>query len=158
LLNAVNLRDLLANAVQGIFETMLSTKTQILESDALLPKEGQRIVGSVGFAGKASGAVYLDFGEEWARLITATMLRMKCEEIIDVDHIYDTIGELSNMVGGNIKSQLCDSGLPCLLTIPSVTRGSDFHVAQVVGVRHEYFLFGCLQYRAQAGVVIKIDE
>jgi CheY-specific phosphatase CheX len=37
--------------------------------------------------------------------------------------VNDVIGELLNMIVGSVKSRLCDSGVLCVLTIPSVMRG-----------------------------------
>ena len=38
------------------------------------------------------------------------------------------IGELSNMIGGDLKSRLCDAGFECELSIPSITSGKDFNI------------------------------
>jgi len=50
------------------------------------------------------------------------------------------IGELSNMIGGDLKSRLCDAGLPCQLSIPSITSGSDFKIESRGWVRSERFV------------------
>ena len=38
----------------------------------------------------------------------------------------DVIGELSNMVVGNFKSNLCDAGLTCKLRPPAISRTDVF--------------------------------
>ncbi|MEN9575235.1 MAG: Chemotaxis phosphatase CheX [Verrucomicrobiota bacterium] len=47
--------------------------------------------------------------------------------------IDDVIGELSNMVVGNFKSNLCDAGLNCKLSPPAISRTSDFSLRTAPG-------------------------
>ena len=56
------------------------------------------------------------------------MLGISESEVDAGEMVTDAIGELSNMVAGYVKSRLCDSGLPCTLTIPSVVRGQELSV------------------------------
>jgi CheY-specific phosphatase CheX len=158
-LDAVNLREILITSVYRIFETMLSVKIQILESeDALPPKDRPSIVGCVRFVGRAKGSVYFEVSEESARFVAAAMLHMKRGEVPGVSSINDTVGELSNILGGNIKAQLCDAGLSCSLTIPSITRGNNARISPAGGGRRECCVFAFHQYRGRAEVVVRIDS
>jgi chemotaxis protein CheX len=42
--------------------------------------------------------------------------------------VNDAVGEIANMVVGNLKSRLADRGLNCILTIPSIVRGNNFRI------------------------------
>jgi len=53
---------------------------------------------------------------------------------------------LTNMITGNVKSQLCDAGFNCSLSIPSVVRGDKITVASksaAMSVRNQYQCEGC---------------
>lgn len=80
------------------------------------------IVGSVGFVGAVHGVVYLQLTTRFASQLTARMLQMP-EPELDDDMVNDAIAEVSNMVVGAVKSNLCDRGDTCVLTIPSIVRG-----------------------------------
>ena len=67
------------------------------------------------------------------------MLGMQVEEIEDESEVHDVIGELSNMIAGDIKSRLCDIGLNCELSIPSTTSGTDFTIESMGWDRFERF-------------------
>jgi chemotaxis protein CheX len=84
--------------------------------------DGQ-IIGSVGFIGEATGIIYLYANMSFAKTLTGRMLGISEPEVDDGEMVTDAVGELSNMVVGHVKSRLCDSGLACTLTIPSVVRG-----------------------------------
>ncbi|MFP4087840.1 MAG: chemotaxis protein CheX [Desulfobacteraceae bacterium] len=140
-LDTLDLKSFIAKSVYGVFDTMLSMPVEASERDFQQTDAGRRIVGSVGFAGKVLGNVSIHVNEEFSRLITAAMLGMEVEEIEGDEEIHDVIGELSNMVGGEIKSRLCDEDLNCELSIPSITSGSDFRTETKGWERHERFVF-----------------
>ena len=49
------------------------------------------------------------------------------EEVGDPE-VNDVIGELCNMIGGTLKSNLCDAGFSCQLSLPAVLRGADLQI------------------------------
>ncbi len=149
----LNLRDFVSKAVVNVFSTMLSMQIELLPSDKDVTLPGQRVVGAVGFAGKAMGVVYIHVTDDFAKAIAGKLLGMKPEELNGSAEVNDVIGEVSNMVGGNLKSSLCDSGLTCALTIPSITRGGDFQVESLDGGRQERFAF---KYQDQ-NVLVHLD-
>jgi len=140
-LETMDLKSFITNSVYGVFDTMLSMPIEASDQDCQQTQDGKRIVGSVGFAGKVLGNVSIHVNEDFARLITAAMLGMELDEIEADEEIHDVIGELSNMVGGDIKSRLCDEDLQCELSIPSITSGSDFRTETKGWERHERFVF-----------------
>jgi chemotaxis protein CheX len=137
----LNLAAMVENAVRNVFSTMLSMDVEKLSADGGADVEGYKITGCVGFAGEASGVVCIEMKDDFAKLITGAMLGEDPSEVQVPDEINDVIGEMCNMVGGNLKSRFCDSGLPCVLTIPSITHGSDFRIGQMSGARKERFFF-----------------
>jgi len=154
-INTMDLRGFIAGAMDEVFDTMLSMDLELTDEAAQEDVDGERIVGSVGFAGKAVGSVSIQVNEVFARSITAAMLGMEEDEIDGDEEIHDVIGELSNMVGGDLKSRLCDGGFVCELTIPSITRGRDFRTEIKGWERHERIVFRCQEQAALVDVYIK---
>ena len=136
----IDLREFIINAMNEVFEMMLSMSLNVVDESSVIPLNGDKLMGSVSFAGKASGSINIHIGGIFAKTITAKMLGMTTDEIESNEEIHDVIGETSNMVGGSLKSRLCDSGFPCALSIPSVTSGGSFHVESKDWQFHEKIL------------------
>jgi CheY-specific phosphatase CheX len=149
-INSLDLKGHISNAIIDVFEAMLSMDVEFPDTSPNFPMDGPQIVGSVSFAGKAMGSINLRLGEDFARLITAAMLDMDEDEIEGDEEIHDVVGELSNMIGGDLKSRLCDAGLTCKLSIPTITSGREFRVEPKGWARHESFVFN---YKTQTGLV-----
>ncbi len=115
---------MLTESVSEVLNTMFSIEAR-RAPDGIVPATGEPfVVGSVGFTGEANGVVYLHVSVPFARQLTSRMLGLTEAEIEGDEMVNDVIGELSNMIVGAVKSRLCDSGLPCLLTIPTIVRGT----------------------------------
>ena len=104
------------------------------------------------------GNVNILVANNFARLMTAEMLGMETKEIESEEEVFDVIGELCNMVGGDIKSRLCDSGFTCELSIPSVTSGNDLKIESMGWDRCECFGFKCRKNTALVQVYMKTAE
>jgi chemotaxis protein CheX len=135
--NMFDLKEFIIRSMSEVFDKMLSMSLNVVEESSIIPLNGNKIVGSVSFAGKASGNINIHIGGNFAKTITAKMLGMKVDEIESEEEIHDVIGETSNMVGGNLKSRLCDSGFPCELSIPSITSGGGFNIESKDWQHHE---------------------
>ena len=112
-------------------------------------------MGSVSFAGELLGSICIHVSHGFARFITAAMLGIKPEAIQSDEEINDVIGEMSNIVGGSLKSRFCDSGLPCELSIPSITSGSNFHIESMSWARRERYVFCNKEHAGIVEVFIK---
>ena len=139
--NNMDLRAVIVEAVTDIFDLMLSSDLELLDYYEPKRKLGNDFVGSVGFAGDVSGVISIGIKESTARLFTSIMLDMDPDELDGTEEIRDVIGELGNMLGGRLKSEFCNSGLPCVLAIPSVTHGKDFRVIPLKGATQESLFF-----------------
>lgn len=151
----LDLKASIRTAVLEVFDTMLSMELTDLEDSRDITENGSRIVGTVSLAGDVLGNVNLHVGEAFARCLTAGMLGMALEEVDSEEEIHDVIGELSNMIGGNLKSKLCDAGLPCDLSIPSITSGRDFHIESKGWALNERLVFGHAEHVAMIQAFIK---
>ncbi|HEV7823467.1 MAG TPA: chemotaxis protein CheX [Mycobacteriales bacterium] len=77
------------------------------------------VAASVSITGGWSGHVVFGCSESASRIAAAHLLMMSEDELADAD-IADAVGELANMIGGNIKSLLPG---PSALTLPLVSLG-----------------------------------
>jgi len=157
-INDLDLKAFVTKTLTEVFDTMLSMNLEQIDGCEEGIGEGNQIVGSVGFAGKAMGNVNILVSSDFARLMTAEMLGMETDEIEGEEEIFDVIGELCNMVGGDIKSRLCDSGFSCELSIPSVARGNDLKIDSMGWDRCECFGFKYLENAALVQVHMKTAE
>ena len=121
-----NLKSFFHTTMSQIFDTMLDLPVVFPQKSATPFTEG--IVAEVGIAGDAVGFVSIHLKTAMARSFTRAMLGYEAEEEPEEDEIEDVVSEMSNMLGGNLKSKLMDAGYPCKLSVPSVTNGSDFSI------------------------------
>jgi chemotaxis protein CheX len=116
----------LALALTKTFQTMLSLKLESIDRFHAEPLDGEHMLGTIGFSGKVVGHVYLRMSRGSAQSIACGVLGLTPEEMNDITEICDVVGELLNIMTGNFKSNLCDAGLDCRLTPPSVKLTTDF--------------------------------
>jgi len=157
-INDLDLKDLVTRTLTNVFDTMLSMNIEQIDDGGKGIDGGMQIIGSVGFAGKVMGNINIQVDGDFARIITAQMLGMKTDEIESEEDVFDVIGELCNMVGGDIKSRLCDNGFTCKLSIPSVTGGNDLKVESKGWNRYECFSFKCMDTIALVQVYMKTEK
>lgn len=82
------------------------------------------ITGCVQVTGGWQGAVVLVCPVPLARRVSAVMFGLEAEAVT-LEHESDAIGELSNILGGNIKSLLPS---PSYLSLPAVAHGTSYAV------------------------------
>jgi chemotaxis protein CheX len=97
-------------------------KTIHLADDQVLPDGGQVTVGCVAVTGDWRGCVLLACPTQLARTAASAMFDRPAEELTD-EEVGDALGELTNMIGGNIKSLI--PGLSHL-SMPAVTVGASY--------------------------------
>ena len=71
----------------------------------------------IGISGEWNGEVFVTVSQPAAAAITTRMTRIAEPTASDIS---DALGELANIVGGNVKSLMPDE---CLLSLPDVTHG-----------------------------------
>ena len=157
-INDLDLKTFVTKTLTEVFDKMLSMNLEQIDGCEEGIGCGNQIVGSVGFAGKAMGNVNIRVSRDFACLITSQMLGMEIDEIESEEEVFDVIGELCNMVGGDIKSRLCDSGFTCELSIPSVTGGNDLKMESMGWDRCESFNFKYQENAALVQVHMKTAE
>jgi chemotaxis protein CheX len=110
----------LAQIVESVFGTML--KLDVAQcGDPWFPSE-DRLTSTIHLAGDWSGAVLLECSEQQACRIAGRFLDMDPPDAVD-DDVRDVLGEMANMIGGNLK---CILSPGIQLSMPSVIIGSDY--------------------------------
>jgi len=155
-------QDAIVRAVQNVCRTMLRQDAVLTASTAegaTGPEGTFQILSSVGFAGVASGMVYLCLSDDFALTATAQILGMSPAEVEmhGPDVLKDAIGEVTNMTAGGFKNELCDLGFPCKLTLPTILRGHNLTVASVKSAARHVFTFDCKGHRLVVDIQLKFD-
>jgi chemotaxis protein CheX len=107
-----------------VWESMLGLELEPAVAEQGLPV-GSFMTGCVLINGAFEGGVTLQVPSDVARDIAALMFGMERDEVSD-DETTDAVGELANMVGGNLKALVVQ---PSKLSLPSVTEGTDYRVS-----------------------------
>ena len=110
----------LGRITHDIFDTMLGIDVEPTAREWQPAKE--RLTGAVYLAGSWRGAVLFECGHAEARHFTSQLMSLPVPEEVN-DDVRDTMGELANMIGGNLKSVLPHG---VVLSMPSVVEGSDY--------------------------------
>ena len=144
-LNAINLKEIVSEATTDVFSVMLSMDLEVIDdelSESSTQNTESSIVGSIDFTGNVMGSFKIFTTKDFAFLIASNMLLMEQDELSLEEDVYDVVGEISNMIGGNLKTFLSNNGFSCNMTVPSIVSGSDFRT-QVMGYnRMETYHFG----------------
>lgn len=82
------------------------------------------ITGMVGLAGVYKGVLAIHLPKQVALDVTSSFLGMDVEDIND--DVQDAIGEIANMLGGNLKTILSDRGKDIHLSLPSTIYGDEY--------------------------------
>lgn len=115
--------EMLADIVQSVFVTMMDL--EVSPGDLEWQPAGDRLTSSVQLTGDWNGSVLLECSQHQACEFAGRILAMDAPEAVD-DDVRDVIGELANMIGGNMKSGM---GNGIRLSMPTVVDGDyDLHV------------------------------
>jgi chemotaxis protein CheX len=113
--------------VREVWASFLGTEAQAFEELTPLPggvPTGAVVTGTVTISGAWQGSVLLAFPIDLAARAASEMYLADADVLSD-DEICDAVGELTNMIGGTIKSMLPG---PSHLSIPTVATGAAYEL------------------------------
>ncbi|MBL8726323.1 MAG: chemotaxis protein CheX [Planctomycetes bacterium] len=116
----------IVKATGDVFRTMMSLK--VVPGEVSIEKAKIRkaeVIGSIGVAGFLSGSISLFMPKKLAQQAVAAMLMMEPGTELADGELVDAIGELTNMVGGSIKTELFQKTPLFDISVPSVYIGED---------------------------------
>lgn len=134
--------ELIAGTAMDVLATVFDLGAVPAEPVAVAP-DTTWVASAVGFAGDTNGVIYLRASAPFARTLAMRMLGLGEAEIEGDEMVNDVMGELGNMIVGGVKSRLCDSGHPCVLTIPTIVRGVRLQAAAAGGGERRELNFRC---------------
>ena len=146
------------DSIIELFDTMLSLEVDLSDREPFQHSEDFRVMGAVDFAGGVHGSIQFQVSKTFARMITAGMLGQDFDEVQDMATVKDVIGEMTNILGGNLKAAFCDTGLNCQISTPALTVGLDFNIEILNMDRYERFAFKLNDHDIVVEVCVKIDE
>jgi CheY-specific phosphatase CheX len=124
------LKQLMRQNCTAVFATML--EATILEISADQPtslETEERVVSLIGFGGDHNGNCMITCSKRLACNLASAMLMEQYPEV--TEEVMDALGEISNMIFGNVKTDLEEDLGPLRLTIPTVIVGKSFNVRNV---------------------------
>ncbi len=128
----MNIGQAIIDGTQDVFTTML-----MVELKAGEPIEGKggdiqaNITSMLGLGKDIRGMLAVHCPANVAKDITGTFLGMEIEEL-DED-VTDAIGEIANMIAGNLKISFQENGQAIELAIPTTVVGDSFCTSGMFG-------------------------
>jgi len=129
--------EILTQIVQSVFTTMMDI--EVHPGDASWNQIGDRMTSIVYLTGDWNGAIMLECNPPMACHFAGRILCMDPPECVD-DDVSDVLGELANMIGGNMKSGM-SAGIR--LSMPSVMNGRDYDLRICGSEVQERLAFQC---------------
>lgn len=121
----MEISDKIIESAKEIFSSMVMMEISVsgekmTESVPLI----ESISGVIGLAGTHKGVLAIHIPNKVAMAITSSFLGMDVDEINE--DVEDAVGELANMLGGNVKSILSENGRDINLSLPSTITGRQY--------------------------------
>ena len=139
--------------VPNVFEIMLALP--VSSADSGMPP-GERISGALGIAGdQVNGTIYLHVPAALAWEMAGVIHPATPGQGVSERDVHDVVGELTNMIGGSLKSLLNDADIACGISPPSVVQGA--FTAPPPGVDVEKYFFECLGHRFAVAVHLQFN-
>ncbi len=130
--NALNIGQEITDSTKEVFSTMI-----MMELEADPPLEGRggafdsQISSMLGLGGQIRGMLAVHCPEKVAKGITGSFLGMEVTEL-DED-VKDAIGEVANMVAGNMKTFFAAKDIDVVLAIPTSVIGESYRTSGIIG-------------------------
>jgi chemotaxis protein CheX len=130
-------RSAIEQIVENVFETMMGMDVE--RAELPWPPKAEVLTASISLTGAWKGAVLLECGLQEAFLFASRMIGIDQPAELN-DDVRDALGEIANMVGGNLKSIL-PGGVE--LSLPSVISGAAYRVSIChAGTAHRWVFTG----------------
>lgn len=126
----ITYEPLIAEIAQTVFSTM--AQLELTQVDVASCSDHDSLLTSIHIAGDWTGSVVVSLSSGAARQASAAMLGMSVDEVSESDR-REVASELTNIIGGNLKSLLPGTSF---LSLPTTISGHDFemHVRNAVQI------------------------
>ncbi|MFN8025655.1 MAG: chemotaxis protein CheX [Acidimicrobiia bacterium] len=114
----------LGEVVSAVWSGMLGVDMVATAAEELpQPDDDVQLTGCIHMSEGHDGSLLVRVPEPVAKELAAAMFALEVDELAD-DDVVDALGEVTNMIGGNVKALVGGDRL----SLPSVTRGHRFDV------------------------------
>jgi CheY-specific phosphatase CheX len=142
LVDPENLRSYLSQQAIATFNVMLRMTLEPLDPGQPIAQPVEHLVGVVGFAGpKVAGTLALTVSPAHARSMAGSFLGFGPGESVDEAVVSDVLGEVGNMICGNLVSWLAKRSLDTELGLPTVTLSPKLHFKTAANALFERLCF-----------------
>lgn len=128
----MELKQTIIDATQEIFSSMVmlgtTPGTPFERLDVPLT---DCVSGTISLTGKVNGLLSIHLPNQSALEVSGAFLDLEIDEIDD--DVCDAIGELANMLAGNLKAALDPGGSDIQLSIPATDYGDQYSVERLPG-------------------------
>ena len=127
-MNETTFKDSMVRNCRQVFATMLNIDISEASSDraALSLHDAERVVSLIGFGGEYCGNCLVSCSKSLACRLASIMLLEEYNEASG--EVMDALGEISNMIFGNVKTELEDHLGPLQLSTPTVIVGRELNM------------------------------
>jgi chemotaxis protein CheX len=142
-MNHERITESVRRASHEVFSTMLGVSLEDGEAyqDESMPGPSDGVLALVGLAGEWAGSGTFGCSAAMARRISGLMLMQEYDAVNE--DVLDAIGEVSNMILGNVKTALEEEAGPMGLSIPTVVYGRNFTTRSVAKTEWSVVQFRC---------------
>jgi chemotaxis protein CheX len=144
----------LREVVESVWSAMLGLELIPAERAYERDPDSRNLTGTVQITGEWQGAVMVDLPEKLARDAAAAMFGMESDELGE-DEVLDALGEVANMIGGNVKGLIEGE---CKLSLPTIAEGGDFRVAVPGSSTNVLLVFDCDGKPFQVKLLVREDK
>ncbi len=141
-------QECLGLAAREIFHATCGVELQQLE-DAT-PNDGGVIIALISLVGDVDWSIFLGLPRTTASPLTAKFCGFEIP--FDSDDMGDAVGELTNILAGEVKARLDRQGVKANISLPSVIRAESIHVLKQSSVDTFKLCFGTPQGNLWAGI------
>lgn len=120
----MELEGKIVESAKEIFSSMIMMEIEVVEKTTPDNVLEDSISGIIGLAGLRKGVLAIHLPNTVAMAITSNFLGMDVTEINE--DVEDAVGELANMLGGNVKTILSEKGRDIELSMPSTITGKKY--------------------------------
>lgn len=120
-----DIRKHVVDTIVETFDSLVSMEIEVSDSEPPDSTGAGYMLAAVNFAGNIIGFINIQVTSKLAKMMTANMLDIEPAEVEDNGEIKNVLAEISNIVGGNLKSALNDAGHVCDNSKPAITDGAD---------------------------------
>ena len=98
-----------------------------------LPAGLGNVTGIIGITGRVNGSIIVSMSELAALRLAGAMLMEEAHSVNE--DVLDSLSEVTNVIGGRLKSSLANSGYPLdAITLPAVIIGDSYFVSHTKGM------------------------